>query len=265
MQRQNMSLVSSMIHTSWRSVFDEELLELYQRNIDALVTKHIYNDNRKDMRYWVYSKEAIYCVPSILNTFKPYNTIDFNTVTCIIIYDSPKPVVDNYAGIPHTIENEYDAFTSYVKKFRNHIGMYSHEGIIKLDSWLSQGILPIYAIPTTYSLDTCSKINEVFLQSYHENLWKEFTTKLINNILKVNPNMLFICYSKTCREIFADINKRRLISNKQPLNLLSSSVSLPTKENISHVVDVLYRENLLSEAITRSSDKLGSESTSYLW
>lgn len=249
-----------MIDRSWSVIFDNDLIELYDNAIDTLRTRYKYNDPRLDLRFWTYAKSNIYCIPRLLNIYKPFNNIKLQNVSCIVLFERPLSNVLNEAGIACSYPREFPVFSEYLIQVRDDMQLDNQNGRLDTNFWLSQGILPMYVIPTTYYKES-SKINDSVLSEEHEALWKPISKKLIQNILTHKPNINIVSYSDTGRDIISSISKEgnlnlELISTK----IFLSDYSIPVTTNKG-----IAKSNLISENLLKRVNKNQQRGFMYMW
>jgi len=236
-----------MVNRSWKDVFNEELIQSYDNCIDTLKSRYRYNNDRKDLRYWTYARSNIYCIPSLLNIYRPFNEVKLNNVSCIVLFESPYPDITNAAGIPFSNKREFHTICEYISKHRDKLREFNSAGSVELINWLNQGILPLYAIPTTFVTDS-SKINRDVISEEHNKIWYNTTKMLIQNIYECRPDITIICYSNTGKSIIKELLKSNVIPNSTINNTIYiSKVSIPDDETNPTTRSVIITEALLDD------------------
>lgn len=205
------------VHDSWLPIFTDKLYqeydtaiqylrETYKKTNDGSIRYSLkQNVNRNDT-----DNKIAYCFPRLEDILRPYRIMDFDLVKVILIFQ--KPIANEYAsGIPVnwdyrlTVPNEnmippdfYDPLPAITNALGQSLGSapFKLSAPLKITSWMSQGVFPMFLSPTTES----KSINE----TNHTFIWETFTSMLLENIInyhynhKKNSPLIVVSFGQVC-------------------------------------------------------------------
>lgn len=163
-------LASSIIDTSYNSVFDKELLIKIEKFLMNLNNQ--FSNYRNDITISFKGKRSkkkntdtrMYLVPSLLRIMEPFQKIRLYNIEVIAVFYHPEPI-KNPSGIPGD-SGEIGSFTDYLSYWRK---LNQIDGKPDYNSWYSQGVLNMFRYPFAIIDDQCR-----YLSNYMNNLFKEW-------------------------------------------------------------------------------------------
>lgn len=155
---------------------------------------------------WLDTIDKTKLCPSIQNIFKAFKVTPFKDLKIIILSQDPYPQQGVAQGILFANSKDTKILSPSLEIVKEAVIDYTipHNHIdfdITLESWCKQGVLMIN------SAFTC-EVNNI---GSHFNIWKEFTSKLLNNISKYDNGFVFILFGKQAQSFKSDIVGNHLI------------------------------------------------------
>jgi uracil DNA glycosylase len=221
--------IEHYIPISWSPIFNEKLTNLFCKACNELLSIYQFRDSLTNMNYTKdndRSRRRLYMLPAFQKILNPFQRIQLEEVRVIVVFNRPG-ISTSTSGIPGCNEQGegviIPTLSSHLEMLRSSIDVIPKDGTIGnsyCNQWFSQGVLPIYAIPTTEAIRT-TKENKydidhgsVDFLDYHKGIWTNFFKQLMINICNHNRDIIIISFSSLANDILPNIDyKHAFYSN----------------------------------------------------